>query len=90
MRKSHCAQECSGVLLKSEEWSYCALTFMQELLEDPVVCADGYTYSRTAILQWLSGHSTSPMTNMTLSSRELRPNYTLRSAALEWQAARQA
>ena len=66
------------------------LTCVQELLEDPVVCADGYTYSRTAILQWLSGHSTSPMTNLALSSRELRPNYTLRSAALEWQAARQA
>ena len=66
------------------------LTSMQELLEDPVVCADGYTYSRMAILQWLSGHSTSPMTNLALSSRELRPNYTLRSAALEWQAARQA
>ena len=63
------------------------LTYMQELLEDPVVCADGYTYSRSAILQWLSGHSTSPMTNLALSSRELQPNYTLRSAALEWQAA---
>lgn len=57
-----------------------------------MVAADGYTYSRAAIEQWLqnSGHCTSPMTNLRLSSRELRPNYTLRSAALEWQSGRQA
>ena len=64
---------------------------LQELFEDPVVCADGYTYSRAAISQWLQfGHGTSPMTNLPLSSREIRPNYTLHSAALEWQEARQA
>jgi hypothetical protein len=68
-----------------------ACVVLQELFDDPVVCADGYTYSRAAISQWLqSGHGTSPMTNLPLSNRELRPNYTLRSAALEWQEARQA
>ena len=64
---------------------------LQELFEDPVVCADGYTYSRAAIARWLrSGHSTSPMTNLPLSSRALRPNFTLRSAAMEWQEAQLA
>ena len=63
----------------------------QELFEDPVVCADGHTYSRAAIAQWLqSGRSTSPITNLRLSSRELRPNYTLRSTAMEWQEAGQS
>ena len=67
------------------------ICLLQELFEDPVVCADGYTYSQAAITQWLrSGHNTSPMTNLRLSSRELRPNFTLRSAAMEWQEARQA
>ncbi len=61
---------------------------MQELLDDPVVAADGFTYSRAAIDQWLrSGHDTSPMTNLRLAHNHLTPNYTLRSVALEWRAA---
>ena len=64
---------------------------LQELFEDPVNCADGYTYSRAAITQWLrSGHSTSPITNLPLSSSDLQPNYHLRSDAMEWREARQA
>ncbi len=66
-------------------------TVLQELFEDPVNCADGYTYSRRAITQWLQcGHSTSPITNLPLSSSDLQPNYHLRSDAMEWREARQA
>lgn len=62
---------------------------LQELIEDPVVAADGFTYSRAAIDRWLrSGHSTSPMTNLCLAHKHLTPNYTLRSVALDWKAAR--
>ncbi|CAL8466673.1 g6209 [Coccomyxa elongata] len=64
----------------------CPIT--QELLNDPVVAADGFTYSRAAIDQWLrSGHDTSPMTNLRLAHKHLTPNYTLRSVVLEWRAA---
>ena len=66
-------------------WVACS----QDLMEDPVVAADGFTYSRAAIEEWLrSGHDTSPMTNLRLAHRHLTPNYTLRSVALEWKAAR--
>jgi hypothetical protein len=62
---------------------------LQDLIEDAVVAADGFSYSRSAIRQWLdSGHDTSPMTNLRLSHKQLTPNYTLRSVALEWSAAR--
>ena len=61
----------------------------QEVMQDPVVLADGHSYERAAIQQWLdAGRSTSPMTNLRLTHRELTPNYSLRSAAMEWQAAR--
>jgi hypothetical protein len=66
----------------------CAFGRAQELIEDPVVAADGFSYSHAAIQQWLdSGQDTSPMTNLRLAHRQLTPNYTLRSVALEWQAA---
>lgn len=55
---------------------YCPIT--QELMKDPVVAADGYTYERTAIMQWLeSGKDTSPMTNETLEHTVIIPNKTL-------------
>ena len=61
----------------------------QELMQDHVVLADGHSYERAAIQQWLdAGKRTSPMTNLRLAHRALTPNHTLRSAALEWQAAR--
>ncbi|XP_064471946.1 WD repeat, SAM and U-box domain-containing protein 1-like [Ornithodoros turicata] len=54
---------------------YCPIT--QELMKDPVVAADGYTYERTAIMQWLeSGKDTSPMTNETLEHTVVIPNRT--------------
>jgi hypothetical protein len=50
----------------------CPITL--ELMVDPVVASDGRTYERAAIEEWLGGHSTSPLTNLELASKELRPN----------------
>ena len=63
---------------------------MQDLLQDPVVCDDGYIYGRAAIMQWLRYNKTSPVTRMPLSSTRLQPCYPLRSAAMEWQRGSQA
>lgn len=38
-----------------------------------------HTYERTAIVLWLEGHTTSPVTSRPLSSTALVPNHTLRS-----------
>lgn len=57
----------------------------QEVMSDPQVAADGFTYEAEAIRGWLHGADTSPMTNLKLAHRRLTPNKALRSAILEWQ-----
>ncbi|KAJ3689820.1 hypothetical protein LUZ61_018984 [Rhynchospora tenuis] len=65
--------------------SYFMCPILQEVMKDPHVAADGYTYEAEAIKGWLdSGHGTSPMTNLPLHHQELTPNYALRSAIQEW------
>ncbi|KQK00721.1 hypothetical protein BRADI_3g51397v3 [Brachypodium distachyon] len=66
--------------------SYFVCPIFQELMNDPHIAADGFTYEAEAIRGWLdSGHDTSPMTNLKLAHRELTPNRGLRSVILEWQ-----
>ncbi|KAJ1687365.1 hypothetical protein LUZ63_018755 [Rhynchospora breviuscula] len=65
--------------------SYFMCPILQEVMKDPHVAADGYTYEAAAINGWLdSGHDTSPMTNLPLLHHELTPNYALRSAVQQW------
>lgn len=65
--------------------SYFICPIFQEVMSDPHVAADGFTYEAEAIRGWLDGASTSPMTNLRLAHRMLTPNKALRSAILEWQ-----
>ncbi|KAJ4746674.1 U-box domain-containing protein kinase family protein [Rhynchospora pubera] len=65
--------------------SYFICPIFQEVMKDPHIAADGFTYEAEAIKGWLdSGHDTSPMTNLKLIHHELIPNRALRSAILEW------
>jgi hypothetical protein len=52
---------------------------LRDLMMDPVVATDGHTYERHAIKTWLKGHTKSPMTGKVMRSRDLTPNFTLRS-----------
>lgn len=62
----------------------------QEVMCDPQIAADGFTYEAEAIRRWLdSGHDTSPMTNLKLKHCNLTPNRALHSAILEWQQQQQ-
>mmetsp|Transcript_28910 Transcript_28910/g.81419 ORF Transcript_28910/g.81419 Transcript_28910/m.81419 type:complete len:231 (-) Transcript_28910:1453-2145(-) len=54
---------------------YCPITY--EVMVDPVVASDGFTYERSAIVDWLRRHDTSPMTRQKIS-RYLHPNNALR------------
>ncbi|XP_050204109.1 U-box domain-containing protein 33-like isoform X2 [Mercurialis annua] len=66
--------------------SYFVCPILQEVMQDPQVAADGFTYEAGALTGWLeSGHNTSPMTNLVLPHLNLIPNRTLRSAIQEWQ-----
>ncbi|KAJ6777813.1 hypothetical protein OIU74_001731 [Salix koriyanagi] len=57
----------------------------QEIMHDPQVAADGFTYEGEALRGWLAnGRETSPMTNLILDHLHLTPNHALRHAIQDW------
>ncbi|KAL6606142.1 hypothetical protein ACP70R_041795 [Stipagrostis hirtigluma subsp. patula] len=65
--------------------SYFICPISQDIMSDPHIAADGFTYEAEAIRSWLDrGHDTSPMTNLRLEHDDLIPNLALRSAIQEW------
>ncbi|KAH1235072.1 hypothetical protein GLYMA_09G259100v4 [Glycine max] len=70
-------------LLQSPSYFICPI--FQEVMRDPHVAADGFTYEAEAIRGWLDGgHDNSPMTNSKLAHHNLVPNRALRSAIQDW------
>ncbi|KAL7003436.1 hypothetical protein U1Q18_004592, partial [Sarracenia purpurea var. burkii] len=66
--------------------SHFVCPIFQEVMKDPHIAADGFTYEGDAIRGWLnSGHKTSPMTNLELDHCDLLPNNALYYAIQEWQ-----
>ncbi|XP_062826700.1 WD repeat, SAM and U-box domain-containing protein 1 isoform X2 [Anolis carolinensis] len=61
----------------------CPIT--RELMKEPVIAADGYSYEKEAMESWIvkQRHS-SPMTNLHLQSLVLTPNRTLKMAIDRW------
>lgn len=59
---------------------------LQEVMQDPCVAADGFTYEHRAIKAWLEKHSVSPVTRKKLQHMVLIPNHTLRSAIHDWRS----
>jgi uncharacterized protein YfcZ (UPF0381/DUF406 family)/DNA-binding phage protein len=62
--------------LKIPHEYFCPITL--EIMEDPVVAADGFSYERRAITAWLSTHNNSPKTGEQLAHRALMANKTLK------------
>ncbi|KAI3493484.1 hypothetical protein L1887_41876 [Cichorium endivia] len=64
---------------------YFICPIFQEIMQNPMVAADGFTYEEEALKGWLdNGHTTSPVTNVELANSKLVPNLALRSAIQEW------
>lgn len=61
---------------------YCPI--LQEIMVDPYIAPDGFTYEHKAIKMWLEKHNVSPVTKQHLQQKILHPNHTLRSAIQEW------
>jgi hypothetical protein len=56
------------------------IPFLFQIMNDPQMASDGFTYEAEAIRSWLDeGNNRSPMTNLTLPNRDLIPNQALRS-----------
>lgn len=57
-------------------------------MRDPVIAADGHSYSRAAIETWLASHDRSPVTNLVLPHKLLVENHALAMAMDEYYAGR--
>jgi tetratricopeptide (TPR) repeat protein len=55
-----------------------------QIMFDPVITLDGYSYENEAITQWLANHNTSPKTGAVLSGKLLTPNHDLKGAISEF------
>lgn len=62
----------------------CPIT--QSIMTDPVMCSDGYTYERVAIMQWLSNHNTSPITRTVINPNAIVTNRNLRDSITNYLA----
>ena len=57
----------------------CPLT--RETMRDPVIlCESGFSYERTAIVQWIETNGTNPRTGLPLVDRRIVPNANLNAA----------
>jgi len=65
-----------------DDYPYCC-PITGEIMKEPVVAADGYSYEKQAILEWLSKNNTSPMTLLPLPHKNLTANYALQSLIKE-------
>jgi hypothetical protein len=54
----------------------CPITM--DIMTDPVAAADGHSYERSVIEDWLKNHTTSPITNVELEHKILFPNHALK------------
>ena len=57
-----------------------------EVMQDPVLAADGHAYERAHIEEWLARQHTSPLTGEPLPSTQLLPCHALRKMAAAFHA----
>lgn len=61
--------------------AYFICPILKEIMKDPQMASDGFTYEAEAIRRWLDGGNIrSPMTNLALPNCDLIPNRSLRSS----------
>ncbi|KAF4402175.1 hypothetical protein G4B88_017687 [Cannabis sativa] len=65
--------------------SFFLCPIFQDVMKNPHVAVDGFSYELEAIEEWLRmGNDTSPMTNLRLKNTFLTPNHTLRTLIQDW------
>ena len=63
---------------RGEDDAFFQCPISHDIMQDPVIAADGQTYEREYITMWLVNKDTSPMTNETLANKTLTPNHALK------------
>lgn len=61
------------------------ILLLQVMMIEPVIAADGHTYERAAMQEWLLQHTTSPVTGVSLAHVRLVPNVLIRSVVARHQ-----
>ncbi|XBH82136.1 hypothetical protein VPH35_070837 [Triticum aestivum] len=79
---------CPDDKCKPPKFLICPIT--QEIMKDPHIAADGYTYEGAAIKRWFKmGNKMSPVARVSFANHELIPNNALRFAIQEWKKRQQ-
>lgn len=65
----------------------CSIT--HQLMNDPVICSDGNSYERAAILRWLDDTPRSPLTNLPMNA-VMQRDVELHRQIMRWRATRAA
>ncbi|KAI7808405.1 WD repeat, SAM and U-box domain-containing protein 1-like isoform X2 [Triplophysa rosa] len=80
-------EELRSTLMDSDVPDEFLCPVTRELMKDPVIAADGYSYEREALETWIrTPNHTSPMTNLPLQTNILTPNRSLKMAIQRWKA----
>lgn len=82
LRKVDTLEELSADVITVPHEYICPLS--QDLLEDPVTTADGFTYERSAITRWFQIRRSSPLTGLELQSVAIRRNRQLSNEIEAW------
>ena len=61
--------------------------FTVEVMDEPVIATDGYTYEKRCILEWFRTKRTSPTSGAVLACTTLIPNHSLKSKINQWREA---
>jgi hypothetical protein len=60
------------------------MAFQCNLMVDPVVASDGFTYERTSIQNWMKESDVSPLSNEPFEHKLLNPNHDKRKQIAAW------
>ncbi|XP_009604175.1 U-box domain-containing protein 34-like isoform X1 [Nicotiana tomentosiformis] len=71
-------------LIQAPSQYFCPI--LQEVMQNPHIAADGFTYEHRAIKAWIDRHNVSPVTKQRLQHKMLTPNHTLRLAIQDWRS----
>ena len=81
--KSNCAENIEYLDdARRPKEHFCPISL--EVMRDPVIAADGITYERNAVNEWIRANGTSPITRERLSTANLTPNIAMRSIIRDW------
>jgi hypothetical protein len=76
--------ELHGTMLTTDIPNDFICPISHEIMEDPVITCDGYSYEKIHITQWIRQRPANPLTNVLLPNVNLIPNHSLKGAIIDF------